>query len=128
MTAFPAVSQAPIAGIGAIAARALTAEFARHNVATSALVAGADHSSPVVAAAVEALLPGDSLTLVAGERSTADLLRDHIAGLGSWIADRVKVVDSLDEAEPADVLIVGEPVTGTADEVRGLLAVLMVVE
>ncbi len=118
MTPYPAVSNAPIVGIGSTAARALTAEFARHNAATSALVIGADHASPVVAAAVEALLPGDTLTLVAGERSTADLLRDHVAGLGSWIADRVKVVDSLDEADPADVVIVGEPLTGTAEEAR----------
>jgi phosphatidylserine decarboxylase len=121
MTPFPAVSNAPVAGVGPIAARALTAEFARPNAATSALVIGADHASLVVASAVEALLPGDSLTLVAGERSTADLLRDHISGLGSWIADRVKIVDSLDEAQPADVVIVGEPLTGTADEVRTLL-------
>jgi phosphatidylserine decarboxylase len=121
MTPYPAVSQAPVVGLGHTAARALTAEFARHNAATSALVVGADHASLVVAAAVEALLPGDQLTLVAGERSTADLLRDHIAGLGSWIADRVKVVDTLDEAPPADVVIVGEPVTGTAQDVRALL-------
>ena len=121
MTSYPAVSQAPIVGIGSTAARALTAEFARHNAATSALVVGADHASLVVAAAVEALLPGDLLTLVAGERSTADLLRDHIAGLGSWIADRVKVLDVLDEAQPADVLIVAEPVTGTAHDVRALI-------
>jgi phosphatidylserine decarboxylase len=121
MTPFPAVSNAPVVGVGPTAARALTAEFARPNAATSALVLGADHASLVVAAAVEALLPGDSLTLVAGERSTADLLRDHINGLGSWIADRVKIVDSLDEAQPADVVILGEPLTGTADEVRGLL-------
>ncbi|WP_433300765.1 phosphatidylserine decarboxylase [Actinoplanes sp. CA-030573] len=121
MTPYPAVSKAPIVGIGSTAARALTAEFARHNAATSALVVGADHASLVVASAVEALLPGDTLTLVAGERSTADLLRDHIEGLGSWIADRVKVVDALDEAQPADVVIVGEPVTGTAQEVRALL-------
>lgn len=121
MTPYPAVSKAPIVGIGSTAARALTAEFARHNAATSALVVGADHASLVVASAVEALLPGDTLTLVTGERSTADLLRDHIEGLGSWIADRVKVVDALDEAQPADVVIVGEPVTGTAQEVRALL-------
>jgi phosphatidylserine decarboxylase len=121
MTSFPVVSNAPIVGIGSTAARALTAEFARHNAATSALVVGADHASLVVASALESLLPGDTLTLVPGERSTADLLRDHIAGLGSWIADRVKVVDSLDEAQPADVLIVGEPVTGTAQEVRAQL-------
>ena len=121
MTSYPSVSKAPIVGIGATAARALTAEFSRHNAATSALVIGADHASLVVASAVEALLPGDMLTLVAGERSTADLLRDHIAGLGSWIADRVKVVDALDEAPAADVVILGEPVTGTAQEVRVLL-------
>jgi phosphatidylserine decarboxylase len=116
MTPFPAVSNAPLAGVGA-----RTAEVARHNEATSALVVGADHSSLVVAAAVEALLPGDTLTLVAGERSTADLLRDHITGLGSWISDRVRIVDALEEAEPADVVIVGEPLTGTADEVRAQL-------
>jgi phosphatidylserine decarboxylase len=121
MTPFPAVSNAPVVGVGPTAARALTAEFARPNAATSALVIGADHASLVVAAAVEALLPGDTLTLVAGERSTAELLRDHINGLGSWIADRVKIVDSLDEAQPADVAILGEPLTGTADDVRGLL-------
>src|SRR5689334_15445925 len=121
MTAFPVVSRAPIVGVGITAARALTAEFARHNAATSAIVVGADHSSPVVASAVEALLPGDRLTLVAGERSTADLLRDHIDGLGGWIAERVHVVESLDEAQPADVVIVGEPLSGTAGEVRDLL-------
>jgi phosphatidylserine decarboxylase len=121
MTPFPAVSTAPVFGVGARAARTLTAEFARHNAATTALLVGADHASPVVAAAVEALLPGDALTLVPGERSTADLLRDHIAGLGSWISDRVKIVDGVAEAEPADVVIVGEPLTGTAEDVRGLL-------
>ncbi|MDT4990217.1 MAG: phosphatidylserine decarboxylase [Actinoplanes sp.] len=121
MTPFPAVSTAPVFGVGARAARTLTAEFARHNAATAALLVGADHASPVVGAAVEALLPGDSLTLVPGERSTTDLLRDHISGLGSWIADRVRIVDTLGEAEPADVVIVGEPLTGTAEDVRALL-------
>ena len=121
MTPFPAVSTAPVAGVGPRAARTLTAEFARHNAATSALVLGADHASTVVAAAIESLLPGDTLTLVPGERSTAELLRDHITGLGSWIADRVRIVDTLAEADPADVVIVGEPLTGTAEEVRAIL-------
>ena len=121
MTPFPAVSTAPVAGIGPRAARALTAEFARHNAPLSALVIGADHASTVVAAAVEALLPEDSLTIVAGERSTAELLRDHIAGLGSWISDRVRIVDTLAEADPADVVIVGEPLTGTAEETRAVI-------
>jgi phosphatidylserine decarboxylase len=121
MTPFPAVSTAPVTGVGPRAARALTAEFARHNAATTALVIGADHASAVVAAAIEALLPGDTLTLVAGERSTAELLRDHITGLGSWIADRVRILDSLAEADPADVVILGEPLTGTAEEARAVL-------
>ena len=121
MTPFPAVSTAPVTGVGPRAARALTAEFARHNAATTALVVGADHASAVVAAAVEALLPGDTLTLVAGERSTADLLRDHITGLGSWIADRVRILESLAEADPADVVILGEPLTGTAEDTRSVL-------
>ncbi|GAB1645050.1 phosphatidylserine decarboxylase [Krasilnikovia sp. MM14-A1259] len=121
MTPYPAVSVAPVAGIGHRAARALTAEFARRSAASSALVIGADHASDVVAAALESLLPGDTLTLVPGERTTSALLRDHITGLGSWIADRVRIVESLAEAEPADVVIVAEPLTGTADEVRALL-------
>ncbi|MEV8505362.1 phosphatidylserine decarboxylase [Actinoplanes sp. NPDC051475] len=121
MTAFPPVSTAPVTGVGPRAARSLTAEFARHNEATTALVIGADHASAVVAAAVEALLPGDTLILVAGERSTAELLRDHITGLGSWIADRVRIVESLTEAEPADVVVLGEPLTGTAEETRAVL-------
>jgi phosphatidylserine decarboxylase len=121
MTPFPAVSTAPVAALGDGAARALTAEFARHNSPTSALVINADHSSTVVESALESLLPGDTLTLVAGERSTSELLRDHITGLGSWIADRVTIVDNLSEAEAADVVIVGEPVTGTAEEARAVL-------
>src|SRR3954471_15462883 len=121
MTPFPTVSNAPVVGVGATAARALTAEFARPNEATTALVIGADHASLVVAAAVEALLPGDTLTLVAGERSTADLPRDHITGLGSWISDRVAIVETLAEADAADVVIVGEPLTGTAEEARAVL-------
>jgi phosphatidylserine decarboxylase len=121
MTPFPAVSTAPVAGIGPRAARALTAEFARHNAPLSALVIGADHASEIVAAAVEALLPEDSLTIVAGERSTADLLRDHIAGLGSWISDRVRIVDTLAQSDPADVVIVGEPLTGTAEDARAVI-------
>ncbi|MFI5492651.1 phosphatidylserine decarboxylase [Actinoplanes sp. NPDC051859] len=121
MTPFPSVSAAPVTGVGQRAARSLTAEFARQNAATTALVLGADHASAVVAAALEALLPGDTLILVAGERSTAGLLRDHITGLGSWIADRVRIVESLDEAEPAEVVIIAEPLTGTADETRAVL-------
>ncbi|GAB1689386.1 phosphatidylserine decarboxylase [Krasilnikovia sp. M28-CT-15] len=121
MTPFPAVPAAPVAGVGPRTARALTAEFARRSAASSALVLGADHAGDVVAAALEALLPGDTLTLVPSDRTTPSLLRDHITGLGSWIADRVRIVESLADADPADVVIVAEPLTGTAEDVRTLL-------
>lgn len=124
MTQSPAGSAIAADGpahLGARAARALTAEFARHNAATSALLVGADPGSAVLAAAVEALLPGDTLTLVAGDGSTAGGLREHVAGLGSWVADRIRVIDVLAEADPADVVIVAEPLTGTAEDTRAVL-------
>jgi phosphatidylserine decarboxylase len=122
MTQSPAV---PVAdgqpGLGARAARTLTAEFARHNAATSALLVGAAAGSAVLAAAVEALLPGDRLTVVPTDAGSPAALREHVTGLGSWVADRITVVDSLAEADPADVVIVGEPMTGTAEETRATL-------
>ena len=54
---------------------------------------------PVLAAAIDALLPGDTLTVV-GERG-AVALRAHRRRRGSWVADRVRVVDSLAEADAA---------------------------
>jgi phosphatidylserine decarboxylase len=124
MTQYPAVSVPATDGparLGARAARTLTAEFARHNAATSALLLDAAPTSAVLTAAVEALLPGDTLTVVAASTSSPALLREHVGGLGNWVADRVKVVDSLAEADPADVVIVGEPLTGTAEEARATL-------
>ncbi|HEX8345653.1 MAG TPA: phosphatidylserine decarboxylase [Actinoplanes sp.] len=124
MTQSPAVTATAADGtarLGARAARTLAAEFARHNAAASALLVGADEASPVLAAAVQALLPGDTLTLVPTERTSPEQLRAHVAGLGSWVADRVRVVDALPEADPADVVIVAEPLTGTAEETRAVL-------
>jgi phosphatidylserine decarboxylase len=124
MTQSPAVSVPAADGpasLGAHAARTLTAELARHSAATSSLLIGACPASTVLAAAVEALLPGDTLTVVAAETSSPALLREHLTGLGAWIADRVRIVDSLAEADPADLVIVGEPLTGTAEQTRTLL-------
>jgi phosphatidylserine decarboxylase len=126
MTQSPA---APVPGpfgpirVGERAARALTAEFARHNGPKSGLVVGARAGSPVLAAAVDGLLPGDTLTVIAGTSadSTAAELRLHLAALGSWVASRVRVVDSIAEADPADVLILGEPLVGTVEDARGTL-------
>jgi phosphatidylserine decarboxylase len=124
MTQSPAVSVPAADGparLGARAARTLTAEFARHNATTSALLVDADPASAVLTAAVEALLPGDTLTVLASATSSAALLREHVTGLGTWVSDRVKVVDSLAEADPADVVILAEPLAGTAEETRATL-------
>ncbi|ROT34247.1 phosphatidylserine decarboxylase [Micromonospora sp. HM5-17] len=104
--------------VGERAARVLTTELSRHQGAKTALLVGAAPDSSVLAAAIDALLPGDALTLVPAETSTPDELREHVTALGQWIAQRVRVVDSLAEAEPADVVIAAEPLVGSADETR----------
>jgi phosphatidylserine decarboxylase len=109
--------------IGPRAARALAAELARHTGAKTGLLLGAGPASPVLAAAVDALLPGDSLTVVAPP-GTGDGLRAHVEAQGRWVAERVRVVDSLGEADPSDVVVHGEPLSGTADETRVLLSEL----
>lgn len=103
------------------AAHALTMELARHRGPKTGLVIGASPRSAVLAAAIDALLPDDSLTVVPGETAGMEDLRDHITAQGRWVADRVRVVESIAEAEPADVVVLAEPVTGSADEVRGTL-------
>jgi phosphatidylserine decarboxylase len=105
--------------VGERAARALTAELARRRGPTKALLVGAEPGSAVLAAAVEALLPDDLLTVV--PRRGAHL-RAHVATLPGWTAGRVRVVDSPAEADPADVLVVAEPLTGTAEETRTMLS------
>jgi phosphatidylserine decarboxylase len=104
--------------VGERAARVLTTELSRHQGAKKALVVGATPGSPVLAAAIDALLPGDALTLVPAVTSTPDQLRDHVVALGQWVAQRVRVVDSLAEAEPAEVVIAAEPLTGNGEDTR----------
>lgn len=100
--------------VGERAARTLTAELARHTGATTGLLVGAEPGSAVLAAAIDALLPGDTLTVV-GDRGA---LRAHVEEQGRWVADRVRVVASLDEVDAAHVVVIGQPLTGTADEAR----------
>lgn len=107
--------------LGARAARTLTAELSRHNDPRTGLLIGAVPSSAVLAAAVEALLPGDRLTVVPADGVTAADLRGHVAAQGSWVAERVRVVESLAEADPADVLVLGEALTGGVEETRATL-------
>jgi phosphatidylserine decarboxylase len=122
LTQFPAV---PVPGgprrplqVGPRAARVLAAELARHGGPKSGLLVGADAASAVLAAAIDGLLPDDTLTVVAADPTTASALRTHIAAQGRWVEGRVRVVESLDEAEPADVAVLAEPLTGSAEETR----------
>ncbi|MFU8871858.1 phosphatidylserine decarboxylase [Micromonospora sp. SL4-19] len=104
--------------IGERAARTLVTEFARRNDPKAGLLVGATPGSAVLAAAIDALLPGDRLTVVPAEGCSAAALREHVTAQGGWVADRVRVVDTLAEADAAEVVIAAEPLTGTADEAR----------
>ncbi|MBY8874147.1 phosphatidylserine decarboxylase [Micromonospora sp. PLK6-60] len=121
MTQSPAVRTSGRSGpvrVGERAARTLVSELARRNDPKSALLVGATPESVVLAAAIDALLPGDALTVVPAEPAGAAALRDHVTAQGRWVADRVRVVDSLAEADAAEVVVAAEPFTGTADETR----------
>ncbi|GAB3953531.1 hypothetical protein GCM10027614_59100 [Micromonospora vulcania] len=121
MTQSPAVRTTGRSGpvrIGERAARTLVTELARINDPKAALLVGASPESAVLAAAIEALLPGDRLTVVPAESSGVTMLREHVTAQGRWVADRVRVVDSLADAEAAGVVIAGEAFTGTAEQAR----------
>ncbi|MGW3887064.1 phosphatidylserine decarboxylase [Micromonospora chokoriensis] len=122
MTQSPAVRITGRSGpvrIGERAARTLVTELARINDPKTALLVGVGPESAVLAAAIEALLPGDRLTVVPVEPLGAAALREHVTAQGRWVADRVSVIDSLAEAEPAGVVIAGEVFAGSAEETRG---------
>ncbi|MEV4759775.1 phosphatidylserine decarboxylase [Micromonospora sp. NPDC049559] len=124
------MTQSPVVGpagppdpvrLGERAARTLTAELARHHGPKTALVVGATPDSVVLAVALGALLPGDTLTLVPADGTDADRLREHLTLQGQWVADRVRIVDSLAAADPADVVVAAEPFTGSAEAARATL-------
>ena len=48
-------------------------------------------------------------------------MQAHLTERGTWVAERVRVVDSVAAADPADVVVVGEPIVGTAEEARTTL-------
>jgi phosphatidylserine decarboxylase len=107
--------------VGERVARTLTAELARHNGAKTALLVAAGVESAVLAAAIDALLPGDALTVVPDAATTPRRLRDHVTAQGAWVADRVRVAESVAEADAANVVILAEPLRGTADEARSAI-------
>jgi len=103
--------------IGEPAAKALTADFYRNPGPKHGLVVGAGIDSPVLDAAIDALTPDDTLTVVAGA-ATEDV-RTKIRLAGAWVEQRVRVVETLADADPADAVIVANLLSGGADEVRG---------
>lgn len=104
--------------LGERAARTLIAELARHQAPKSALLVGVTVDSSVLASVFDTLLPGDVVTVVPTDPLAAAGLRAHVTAQGQWVADRVRVVDTLAEADAADVVVAAEPLTGTAEEAR----------
>jgi phosphatidylserine decarboxylase len=109
--------------VSPVAAAALVADFARHPGPKHGLVVGAGPASAVLTAAIDALAPDDSLTVVAGA-ATEDV-RSRIRLAGTWVEQRVTVVESLADAPASvDAIIVAEPLVGSADETRAQLETL----
>lgn len=107
--------------LGDRAARALVSELTRLPGPKIGLLAGATPGSTALGAAIDALAPEDSLVVTAPDLTA---MRDHIAGLGNWVADRVRVVKSAGDSDPADVVLLAEPLTGSAEHTRDLLGEL----
>jgi len=107
-----------------VAATAIAADFARHPGPKHGLVVGAGPGSAVLSAAVDALGTDDTLTVVAGN-ATEDL-RAQLRLAGAWVEQRVRVVESLADADTpgADDVLVAEPLTGSADDARAELETL----
>lgn len=104
--------------LGDRAARALTAELARDNAEKHALLVDTIPGSTVLGAAIDGLLPGDTLTVVPAEVGQAAGLRTEVDSHGSWVSERVRVVDTLAAADPTDHLIVATALAGTGDDAR----------
>jgi len=108
--------------ISAPAAAALVADFARHPGPKHGLVVGAAPDSPVVSAAIDALAPEDHLTVVAG--AATEQVRTQVRLAGAWVEQRVRVVEVLADADPADSVIMAELASGGVEETKGDLEVL----
>lgn len=123
MTASPAAAAAGRGAdsVGERAARTLTAELARHTAAKTALVVGGVPGSAVLQAAIDALLPGDLLTVTPGTDTTAAALREHVHQQGQWVSDRMRVAESVAEADPAQVVVVAAPLAGSAEDARATI-------
>lgn len=118
----PASVAAPASPVhlGEIAVTALTTEFTRDSGPKHGLLIGARAGSPVLGVVVDSLNPGDRLTVVVAPGAEA-AVRELVTARTGPATDRVRVVGSLAEAEPADVAMLADPLTGTAEAARALL-------
>ncbi|GAA4911628.1 phosphatidylserine decarboxylase [Stackebrandtia albiflava] len=110
------------ASVGRRAARVIADEFIRHPGPKTGLIVGAGAAHPVLAAAVDALLPGDRLT-VAVEPAERGAIEAYLAEQGNWVVERVKLVASVSDAAPADVVMSAEPLSAR-DEFTKTVATL----
>ncbi|MGH3712003.1 MAG: phosphatidylserine decarboxylase [Micromonosporaceae bacterium] len=112
--------------LGGRAAAVLVDEFARQAGPKHAVLVGVTADSPVLTQAINALLPGDTLTVVADSPRLDPVdetaLAERVAIGGSWVAQRVTVTGVLADAKPADAVLVAQPVA--ADEALQLAEAL----
>jgi phosphatidylserine decarboxylase len=109
--------------VSAVAAGAIAADFARNPGPKHGLVVGAGPGSAVLSAAIDALTPDDSLTVVSGA-ATEDVGAE-VRLAGSWVEQRVRVLESLADApDAADAVLVAEAIRGSAEEARAELETL----
>jgi len=109
--------------VSPVAAGAIAADFARHPGGKHGLVVGAGPGSAVLTAAIDALAPEDSLTVVSG--SATEDVRAQVRLAGDWVEQRVRVLETLADApDRADAVLVAEPLAGSAEETRAELEAL----
>ncbi len=109
--------------VGSRAARALASEFVRLPNPKSGIVVGADARSTVLSILLDALMPGDTLTVVVDEPHVAEVstaVREH----GDWLIPRVTVVSDLEAAKPAHAVVLAQPMTGNAEQAAHTVATL----
>jgi phosphatidylserine decarboxylase len=107
--------------VGPRVAQVLTLELSRHAGPKSGLVVGVEPDSAVLRSVVDELLPGDRVALVPAPGTSPAQLRAAVAEHGPWAEQKLTVVDSLGEADPADVVLLAQPLSGGAEAARARL-------
>ncbi|MGA8113282.1 MAG: phosphatidylserine decarboxylase [Actinocatenispora sp.] len=101
----------------------LLGELSRLPGPKSGLLVGVPTGCPVLAGALAGLSPGDTLTVLpdAGSMDAQAAVGDQVTGEGDGVGERVQVLTSLRDAKPSDVVIVAQPLSGSATDVAALL-------